>query len=31
MVDLGAWFAGKHQIAGEDGGVELPSTNPRDD
>ncbi len=28
MVDLGAWFAGKHQIAGEDGSVELPDNNP---
>jgi endogenous inhibitor of DNA gyrase (YacG/DUF329 family) len=31
MVDLGAWFTGKHHIAGEDGSVELPATDSRDD
>jgi len=30
MVDLGAWFAGKHAIAGEDGSIELPDTHPQD-
>lgn len=30
MVDLGAWFAGKHKVAGEDGSVELPPADPRD-
>jgi len=31
MVDLGAWFSGKHQISGEDGSVELPSTSSAED
>jgi endogenous inhibitor of DNA gyrase (YacG/DUF329 family) len=31
MVDLGAWFSGKNQIAGEDGSVEIPATGARDE
>ena len=31
MVDLGAWFTGRHQIAGEDGSVELPGATPQEE
>jgi endogenous inhibitor of DNA gyrase (YacG/DUF329 family) len=31
MVDLGAWFAGEHRIAGENGHVELPSSDSREE
>lgn len=30
MVDMGAWFAGTRQIAGEDGSAELPADEPRE-